>query len=160
MPLYVKYSGLRGPSLIAGNLGGKQVNCAIRQVQGGHLAPGTYHISAPIKDPIYGTTAHLTSAAQLSSVEVRGWDPDKRKEVVGAAAKFHMPSAFVIKGTFRGAQSDVVTEKVGADHISSGQVFVLCDKPVLGRNTLVVSMGFADLMDALQSSGGATVTIS
>src|SRR5258707_2198837 len=63
VPIYVKYSGLKGPSLIAGNLGGKQVNCAIRQVQGCHLAPGTYHISAPINDPIYRTTAHITSAS-------------------------------------------------------------------------------------------------
>jgi hypothetical protein len=37
---------------------------------------------------------------------------------------------------------------------------VLSDRPVLGRNSIVVSSGFADLMDALQTSGGARVRVA
>lgn len=167
MPIYLTYARLNGPITVTGNLAGKQVNCAISHVQGVHLEPGNYHISAPIKDPIYGTLA------QVSGVQVRAYDPVKKKEIVGSAsaklnttaadfAKFHMPATNFAKFHMPATllNSDVVSEKVGPDHVSSGQVFVLCDKPVLGRSTLVVSMGFADLMDALQSSGGTTVTIS
>jgi hypothetical protein len=152
VPIYIKWSSQSGPSTISGNLGGKQVNCAVRQVQGGFLPPGTYHISVPIKDPIHGTMA------QVTPVEVRGYDPAKKKEIVGTSAKLHMPTAISAYKP-HGLSADVVTEKVGADHTVHGQMFVLCDKPVIGRNTLVVSMGFADLMEALQISGGATFTI-
>jgi hypothetical protein len=41
-----------------------------------------------------------------------------------------------------------------------GPVFVLSDRPVLGRNCIVVNSGYADLMDALQTSGGAMVTVA
>ena len=39
------------------------------------------------------------------------------------------------------------------------EVLVLSDKPIAGRNCLVVSLGFADLMLGLQVSGGATLTV-
>ena len=180
MPIYMKYSGFGATSILTGNLGGKSVNCAIRQVLGGHLQPGTYHISVPIKDPIHGMTAqvtpvevrgydatrasmpHLSSAVQVSKVVVRGYDPVKKKEIVGTAASkshlgdaalgIHAPSPVLSKGKW----GDIVSEKVGPGRM----MFVLCDKPVLGRNTLIVSMGFADLIEALHSSGGATFTIS
>jgi hypothetical protein len=42
----------------------------------------------------------------------------------------------------------------------TGQVFVLSNKPVLGRNCIVISSGFADLMDGLQTAGGARVTVA
>jgi hypothetical protein len=43
---------------------------------------------------------------------------------------------------------------------AGGQAFVLSDRPVLGRNCVVVSSGFAGLMDGLQKAGGARVTVA
>jgi hypothetical protein len=37
---------------------------------------------------------------------------------------------------------------------------VLSSRPILGQNSLVVMIGHADLMDALQAAGGASVTVS
>jgi hypothetical protein len=39
------------------------------------------------------------------------------------------------------------------------EVLVLSDKPIAGRNCLVVSIGFADLMLGLAATGGATLTV-
>ena len=39
-------------------------------------------------------------------------------------------------------------------------VFVLLDKPLAGRNGIVITSGFAELMAALQQGGATTVTIS
>ena len=44
--------------------------------------------------------------------------------------------------------------------INQPGVFVLVDKPLAGRNTIVVAMGFAELMAALPQARGATVTVS
>jgi len=38
--------------------------------------------------------------------------------------------------------------------------FVLSGRPILGGNHIVVRSGFADLMDALKASGGATLVVS
>jgi hypothetical protein len=60
------------------------------------------------------------------------------------------------------AVSDKFFQKPGTSPPTApgGQVFVLSDRPVLGRNCVVVSSGFADLMDALQTSGGARVRMA
>jgi hypothetical protein len=48
----------------------------------------------------------------------------------------------------------------GAERQSaSKEVLVLSDKPIAGRNCLVASLGFADLMLGLQATGGATLTV-
>ena len=39
------------------------------------------------------------------------------------------------------------------------QVLVLSDKQIAGRNCLIVSLGFADLMLGLQAAGGASLTV-
>ncbi|MGH9647861.1 MAG: hypothetical protein ACRD4E_13710 [Bryobacteraceae bacterium] len=44
--------------------------------------------------------------------------------------------------------------------INQPGVFVLMDKPLAGRNGLVITSGFAELMAALQQAGGANVTVS
>ena len=48
----------------------------------------------------------------------------------------------------------------GASQAAAGQVFVLSNRPIAGQNSLVVSSGYADLMDALRAAGGASVTVS
>ena len=38
--------------------------------------------------------------------------------------------------------------------------FVLSSRPITGHNSLVITVGFADLMDALRAAGGASVTVA
>jgi hypothetical protein len=52
----------------------------------------------------------------------------------------------------------VPAEKWGAPGALEA-TFVLSDRPILGRNSVIVQSGFADLMDALKVSGGATLQV-
>ena len=47
----------------------------------------------------------------------------------------------------------------GAELPLTKEILVLSDKPIAGRNCLVVSVGFADLMLGLKASGGASLTV-
>ena len=43
---------------------------------------------------------------------------------------------------------------------TGAQVFVLTNRPIMGQNSLVITLGFADFMDALRAAGGASVQVS
>ncbi len=43
---------------------------------------------------------------------------------------------------------------------AAASVFLLSNRSIPGRNCLVVGVGFSDLIDALTTSGGATVQVS
>jgi hypothetical protein len=43
--------------------------------------------------------------------------------------------------------------------VGTEAAFVLSDRPIRGRNSVIVQSGFADLMDALKVSGGATLQV-
>jgi hypothetical protein len=135
---------------IAGNLGGKPVHCMMRPAQGGALPPaGDYEILPPVSDPIYGRLALMAPAGQLAAIE---WNWTTAPAGGLAASEKYLKDAAKFWEKPLGEQKP--------DSAGGGGVFVLSDRPVLGRNCIVVSSGFADLMDALQTSGGARVTVA
>jgi hypothetical protein len=43
---------------------------------------------------------------------------------------------------------------------ATGQLYVLSDRPIPGRNCIIMSSGFADVMSALKAAGGGLITIA
>jgi len=141
-----------GSRVIAGNLGGKALCCSMRPAQGGTLPPaGDYQILAPMNDPVYGRVALMAPVGGSGAVDV-GLTLQKCLVAVGAASGAGWD--FSVTVNKKGFKLDATP--AGA---TSGQCFVLSNQPVLGRNCIVVSSGFADLMDGLQAAGGARVTV-
>jgi hypothetical protein len=142
-----------GSRVISGNLAGKFLNCTVRPPQGGALPPrGGYEILPPMNDPIYGRVALMVPAGGSGEI------------IAGLTMQKCLVTAKVY-GRFEAGPTTMSNKKFSKPDASppdatSGQVFVLSDKPVLGRNCVVVSSGFADLMDGLQTAGGARVTVA
>jgi hypothetical protein len=162
----------RSTRVIAGSLGGKFLHCTMRPARGGALPPaGEYEILRPVIDPIYGRLALMAPVGGSGGILAEK-HPDKLSAI--GQKLFQKPNATLpaVSGRLPGKldasavsalfikfdQASPATGKPIDTHgTAGGQVFVLSDRPVLGRNCIVVSSGFADLMDALQTSGGARV---
>ena len=169
-----------GSRTIAGNLAGKFLCCTMRPPQGGALPPaGDYVILPPMNDPIYGRVALMAPVGRAGGIR-----PELTMQKCLATATFLKPDVtpaavsgkLLEKPLGAAAIGAKVFQKPGATATSigakvfekplekrgagAGQVFVLSDRPVLGRNCVVVSSGFADLMDSLQTAGGAGVTVA
>lgn len=165
-----------GSRVIAGNLGGKSLCCAMRPAQGGTLPPaGDYEILPPMNDPVYGRVALMVPVGGSGAVRAQMamqkclvtaklfMKPDWGTPAV--ATKFETPPAVGMKFErpagvgMKFERPPAVGTKFERPGANGGQVFVLSNRPVLGRNCIVISSGFADLMDGLQTSGGARVTV-
>jgi hypothetical protein len=159
---------------ITGNLAGKLIHFSARPgPAGGQPPPGNYDIHPPVNDPIYGMVALMTPSGGLKARHITGklkifTRPEKdvpvsmfqkvepaMKNCVAPAMKYcYSPKTNMADG---GRFASGANE---AKDPSSSQVFVLSSRPILGQNSLVVMIGHADLMDALQAAGGASVTVS
>ena len=136
---------LRGTTLI-GHIGGRTIHLMIQPR--GAPPPGNYEIHPPVQDPVYGMVALMVPTA-------------------GPASYANAPAALspyqpVKLGT--PAYVKMVSPAAGLTRVESPtrgpQVFVISDKPIPGRNAVVISSGFADLMDALHAHGGATIQVT
>ena len=143
-------------NMITGNLAGKPIHCVVRMSQGtGSPARGEYVIPPPVSDPIYGHTAMVIALKPGSPGVAQGLH-FKVPGLGSSAGIFKTPGLSSSAGG--GAMESA--GGAGAERQSqTNQVLVLSDKPIAGRNCLVVSMGFADLMLGLEASGGATLTV-
>ncbi len=132
---------------ITGNLGGKPIHCVIRMSQGTGAPPsGEYTVRPPTNDPVYGRTALVIPSKFANDIGPR---TPSAKLISPASSSSNAPGARVSWDWIKmpsGAQAGV-------------QMLVLSDKPIAGRNCLIVSQGFADLMQGLDASGGATLTV-
>jgi hypothetical protein len=150
-----------------GNIGGKELHFTARPAKNGaHPPPGHYQIHPPTNDPIYGMVALMTPLGPQVPSGAKEFNADKfmpshaKFAPVGVkdspvAGKFAPPAYDWIKaGKGKGAVG--VKERPGT---LANHTFVLSSRPILGQNSLVVMVGFADLMDALQAAGGASVTV-
>ncbi|HEY2431935.1 MAG TPA: hypothetical protein VGI12_04605 [Vicinamibacterales bacterium] len=127
-------------NIITGNLGGKPIQCVVRMSQGTGLPiSGEYTVRPPTSDPIFGRTALVILSKSAVS---RAVDPLKE-------AKLFTPGR---------VSWDYIKTPSGAPQ-AGVQMLILSDKPIAGRNCLIVTLGFADLMSGLDASGGATLTV-
>jgi hypothetical protein len=126
---------------ITGMIGGKALHLSVRPAQpGSHPPPGNYVIHPPVNDPIYGMVALMTASSPGG-----GSLNETRPNTVATAHGWNLAVAMGWNQAPAGTRN---------------QAFVLSSRPILGQKSLVVTLGFADLMDALQGSGGAAVTVS
>jgi hypothetical protein len=135
-----------GSRVIAGNLAGISLYCTLRPSQGGALPPaGDYEISAPVSDPIYGKLALMTPAGGSAAIPIGKFEKHLQKSDHELANTFASVSGFL---------------KFWRPGASGGPFFVISGQPIVGRSTIIVTAGFADLMDGLQTAGGANVTVA
>lgn len=147
-----------GSRTIAGNLAGKPLYCTLRPPQGGSLPPaGDYGILPPMDDPIYGRVALMApfggSGAILTQLTMQKCMVTAMPTASGAY-EFFKPDAMAVSNK-KFSKPDAPSSGV-----AGGPCFVISNQPVLGRNCIIVSAGFADLMDGLQAAGGARVTVA
>src|ERR1039457_2278302 len=124
------------------NLAGKFLTCFFRPLLGATLPPGKYKISSPMHNSVYGTFALLSAAGPAAGVA-------GHKDWLSAAG----PAAGLADHKDWVTRSDWIEFS-----INQSGVFVLVARPLAGRNGIVITSGFAELMAALQQAGGATVT--
>jgi hypothetical protein len=131
---------------IIGNIAGKALHVTMRLSQVGPAPPaGAYDIHPPVNDPIYGLIALMTPSTSSPGAAVTHTTKMEGGGMTATEKVFRPQASFFIK---QGGMT------------STGQVFVLSSRPILGQNSLVISHGFADLMDALTAAGGASVALS
>jgi hypothetical protein len=158
---------------IVGDVMGRPVAGMTRSPYGGASpAAGLYSVSPPVSDPVFGMYAVLTPAT--------GPSPDGSAQAairhrVGAADYYSIKGriaplqAATLAASPAGsaAWSGDVLKMVAASKMEmqaqsqgSGQVYVLSDRPIPGRDCIIVSFGFADMMSALNAAGGGQITIT
>lgn len=134
---------------VTGFIANKAISFKTQPATTGSKPPaGNYVIHPPVNDPIYGLVALMTPVGSSGSGNAMGKvyiSPILTETKINtelAVAKLAGP-AFIKTGPLK--------PKV---------VFVLTSRPISGQNSLVVTSGFADLLDALQTAGGTTVTVA
>jgi hypothetical protein len=150
---------------ISGMLAGKPLNCLVNpSLPGSAPLAGVYQIQPPLEDVVFGQMAVMTLVGRSDGGGAQptykpwgklekytpGFDPSwaMNKKYVGA-------SASLFDKMVPGGVSSSLFEKFVPGGGSTS--YVLSSRPIPGQNCLVVGSGFADLMDALQKSGGAIV---
>jgi hypothetical protein len=106
-----------------------------------------------------------TQSATAKAVGAAGKhiDPMAATGKVASATGKHMdPMAAV--GKVNAAADAAIGKHVGAGkhtaaYPANGQVFVLSAQPMQGRNCLVLTAGYADLIEALQRAGGGKLVV-
>jgi len=87
-----------------------------------------------------------------------GWAQTGLKVGYSPASKVAAPRPGLASSAGGGAAESA--GGAGAERQSAAkEILVLSDRPIAGRNCLVASLGHADLMLALQATGGATLTV-
>ena len=154
-----------------GNIGGKELHFTARPAKhGAHPPPGHYQIHAPTHDPIYGMVALMTPLGPQVAAGAKLVDKERSADKFmpsydkfaplgikdsPAAGKVAPPSYDWIKAG-KGMGAVGIKDRPGT---YANHTFVLSSRPILGQNSLVVMVGFADLMDALHAAGGASVSV-
>ena len=172
-------------SVITGFLAGKPLHCQVHSPLPGSMpAAGLYYIQPPVHDVIYGLVAVMVPVGQVATsggvtakVELPGSVANKQfSPLGGVSAKVESPMSgkfsplggvankkFSPPGSVAAKISDPfwgVTAKAMMPTQGATPSFVLSAQAVPGRRCLVIDHSFADLMDALFASGGASIRIA
>jgi hypothetical protein len=149
-------------SEIHGTLGGKSFNCFLHPLSA-QLPPGTYKISGRMENSAYGVFALISPAGGLNQEKWIG--PITGKFAYGKGLGPLVNEKWI--GSFGhekwiGATADkssLLTDKQFTPSTASEGPFLLTSKLHAGKGCLVVTSGFADLMDALQAAGGLSIAV-
>ena len=164
---------------ITAQLGSQLLNLTFHPPSGGAIPPGNYSLSRPMHNSVYGTFALLSltrPAAGAAGWINQGWiNPRLHSGWVnqGSLGKNWIGSDWINPraGNRGGVNRDWVNQgwltQAGADWVQNPMqaanqpgVFVVVERPLAGRNSIVIVAGFAELMRGLEAAGGATVTVA
>lgn len=136
---------------ITGNLGGKFLNCSFHPVAGGSLPPGKYKLSRPMHNSVYGTFALATLMGST-----RGAGASRTQWIEKQwLQKQWLSAGWVTKDWIN--KDWVNNSLTGA---GDPGVFVIAGSHLSGRNGIVVTRGFNELMAALGETGGGMIIVS
>jgi hypothetical protein len=153
------------------NLAGRLVTCLFRPLSGGAIPPGSYKLSAPMQNSVYGPFVLLSSASRPTVTGQGGnnkiWiDIQPRAATRRATATWIEPRLGWIepRAGSLGSSKDWISSsgwiESPATYVNEQGLFVLVGKPLAGRNTIEITGGFAEFISALAQTGGSEVTIS
>ena len=121
-----------------------------------------------IKSPSYGVEkANMVKGwwpfdpPNMLKIKLPSYGADQANMVKGGLPSYGLDPAYVGKGegSSYGLNPAYMVKGWSPSYGGDGS-FVLSSRPIAGKNTLVISLGYADLMDALRAAGGASVTVS
>jgi hypothetical protein len=150
---------------LTAQLAGTYVTSIFRQPSGKAIPPGNYILSAPMHNSVYGTFA-LLSPTREASPQGMLWIDLWIDIPVAASGKDWVSSRESADWVTTRESADWVTTRESAGWIdlpsvvNQPGVFVLLERPLAGRNTILITAGFAELTAALHQAGGATVTVA
>ncbi len=168
---------------LMGSIGGKVLQCLVNPTSAGSAPPaGEYSIQPPVQDVIYGQIAIMVPTGggvgmqnmQPGANAMKAWSPGanamknwapganamKYRAPGGVENKKVTPAGGVENKLFAPAGSvEALMAYSASSPQEGGSVFVLSSRLIPGRNCLVIQSGFADLLDALNQEGGATVRV-
>ncbi len=146
-----------GSGVMQGDLGGRVFHCSLHPLSF-HLPPGKYWISAPLQNSVYGEFALVTRADVLQHEKWIG--PVAEKWISPMSQNWISPTSEKWINPMSQNWINPMSEKwISPGSSFSGGPVVLTGQLLPGRKCLVLMPGFADLMDALRSGGGASITI-
>ena len=127
---------------VSGHIANRPIHFTVRPTQAGSSPPpGNYMIHPPVNDPVYGWLAYMTPDTGSGPGAARS------QKITGASNSVKLPGA---------SAKEFIISKPNRD----SPVFVLTSRPITGQNCLIISTGFADLIDALHVSGGSSVVVA
>jgi len=138
-------------STIRGFVAGKMVNCAVRSSPAGLTLPaGQYLLRPAANNPVYGLVM------SIEPMRPGGQGPSSVK-MTPAALKMTPAAVKMTPAGLKMAPASKV-DSPAAGFQPSGAI-VISDRAIAG-NCLVVTLGFGDLVDAVQRAGGVTLIVT
>ena len=164
---------------MSAHLAGRLCTCLFKPLSGGAIPPGSYKLSSPMQNSVYGPFALLSSASRFTGmgqggsntywIEPRsgwiepgtiGWiDPRTVGWIEPRIVGWIEPRAGIL-GSSKGRISSSDWVESPATYVNRHGLFVLVGKPLGGRNTIEITGGFAEFISALAKTGGVEVTLS
>jgi hypothetical protein len=136
---------------------GKNLSLSFQRTTDGVIQPGSYTLSAPVRDIAYGTFAVLIPRKQSADSDNRSHqDQAKATDEQNVRSCRVFGGAAAIKKNLEARGAWTKPEVSAHDHSS---VMLVSTRKVPGRDVLVIRQGFFDLMSALSTDGGAEVQV-
>jgi hypothetical protein len=155
--------------VLLGMAGGEHVHCLVQcpsdPSAGAEIEHGVYEVMPPVEHPVLGRIAiltHLTETADTSQLGGRSSVGSAKLLMGGHAYTLTVAHAAANPALARGLTYTLSPSAV--DHAMAGSPsfrgsLILTKGPLGGSNVVVVTSGFDELMDLLESSGGGTVDV-
>jgi hypothetical protein len=145
-------------SMIRGSVAGKMVNCTVRSSPAGLTLPAGQYLLRPAADnPVYGLVMSI-EPMRPGGQELSSWKTTPTALKMTPAGLKMDPAGLKMAPASKVEPPAAKFDSPAAGFQRSGAI-VISDRPIAG-NSLVVTSGFGDLVEAVQRAGGVTLIIT